>query len=127
VFYTGIVDGTALDQLPSRQEKQQPIFRSTMAPHEIVELYGTVASDGGNRFTLGKLAPAQFLGGNGFRFEFSVLRKGDEVELKGVAYGAVRNGKLYLMAYRAPKVYYFNKNLARIESVAQGLALSTKG
>ncbi|TCS72134.1 hypothetical protein EDC61_10648 [Sulfuritortus calidifontis] len=123
VFYVGVADGEPLAELAGRQDKQQARFRSAMPPHEIVELYGTVASEGGNSFKLDKLAPAAFLGNDGFRFDFTLLRKGDEVELKGVAYGAVRNGKLYLMTFRAPKLYYFNKHLGRVEAVARSLKL----
>jgi hypothetical protein len=119
VFYPGVTEGTPLDLLPNRQEKQQPIFKGNMTAHEIVDLYSAVVSEGGNRFSLGKLSPAEFVGGAGFRFEFTLLRKNDEVELKGIGYGAIRNGKLYLMAYRAPKVHYYNKHLARVEALAQ--------
>jgi hypothetical protein len=123
VFYVGIADGEPLVQLPQRRDKQQPIFHGTMPAHGIVDLYGTVVSEGGNGFSLGKLAPTTFLDTAGFRFEFTLLRKGDEVELKGVGYGAIRNGKLYLMVFRAPKLYYFPKNAARVEAVARSLKL----
>jgi hypothetical protein len=122
-FLVDIAEGDPLTELASRQDKQQPRFRTNMQAHEIVELYGVVASEGGNSFKLDKLSPATFLGDNGFRFEFTLLRKSDEVELKGMAYGAVHNGKLYLMVFRAPKVHYFDKHLARADAVARSLKL----
>lgn len=123
MFYVGISEGEPLEELANRQEKQQLRFRATMPAHEIVELYKAVASDGGSIFKLEKLAPAVFLGGEGFRFDFTLLRKSDEVDLKGIAYGTVRNGKLHLMVYRAPRVHYFNRHLARVEAVIRTLKL----
>jgi hypothetical protein len=124
-FYVGITEGEPLAQLQQRQEKQQARFRPSMPAHEIVDMYGALASEGGNTFHLDKLAPTTFLDTTGFRFDFTLLRKGDEVELKGIGYGAVRNGKLYLMVFRAPRVYYFPKHAARAEAVAQSLKLKS--
>ncbi|MEW5892665.1 MAG: hypothetical protein AB1697_05970 [Pseudomonadota bacterium] len=123
VFYVGIAEGEPLAEQAGRQDKQQARFRANMPAHEVVELYGSVISEGGNSFKLDRLAPAVFLGGDGFRFEYTLLRKGDEVELKGVAYGAVRNGKLYLMTFQAPRLHYFKKHLGRVEAVAASLKL----
>jgi hypothetical protein len=121
MFYVGVKDGDPLMELQNRQEKQQPRFHATMQPHEIVELFDAVATENGNRFKLDKLSPMPFAGGNGFRFDFTQIRKGDEIELKGVGYGSLRAGKLYLMVFRAPKVYYFGKHIGRVEAVARSV------
>ncbi len=121
MFYVGVKDGDPLVELQNRQEKQQPRFHATMQPHEIVELFDAVTAENGTRFKLDKLSPMQFAGGNGFRFDFTQIRKGDEVELKGVGYGALRAGKLYLMVFRAPKIFYFGKHIERVEAVARSV------
>lgn len=123
VFYVGIKDGEPLAELQQRTTKQQPLFRAGMQPHEIVELVETTATEDGSSFKLDKLSPAAFGGGSGFRFDFSQVRKADEVEVKGIGYGTIRDGKLYLMLFRAPKIYYFNKNLGRVETVAKSVRL----
>lgn len=121
VFYSAIGNGEALVELQSRKEKQQPRFLATMQPHEIVELYEVVAAADGSSFKLEKLSPASFAGGNGFRFDFSILRKNDEVNLKGVGYGVVNDGKLYLMVFRAPKTHYFGKHIVNVETLASSV------
>lgn len=126
-FYVGVAEGEELAPMANRQEKQKIRFRTSMQAHEIVELYGALASDGGNSFKLDKLTPATFLDSDGFRFEFTLLRKTDEVELKGLAYGAIRGNKLHLMVFRAPKVHYFNRHLDRVESIARTLRLQGQG
>jgi hypothetical protein len=126
-FYVGVAEGEELAPMTNRQEKQQVRFRTSMQAHEIVELYGALASEGGNSFKLDKLTPSTFLNGDGFRFEFTLLRKTDEVELKGLAYGAVRAGKLHLMVFRAPRLHYFSRHLARVEAIARTLKLQGQG
>lgn len=123
IFYSAIGDGELLMELRNRKEKQQPRFRATMQPQEIVELFELVVTEDGSSFKLDKLSPSTFAGGNGFRFDFSLLRKNDEVALKGVGYGVVDIGKLYLMVFRAPKTYYFGKHIAKVESIANSVKI----
>lgn len=119
VFYVGIADGEALGELQQRKDRQIPKFRATMQPHEIAEMYEVFVTYDGSTYRRDKLAPAQFAGSEGFRFEFSRLRKGDEVEMRGLGYGTVHGGKLYLMVFEAPRIHYFNKHLGRAEAVAK--------
>jgi hypothetical protein len=49
----------------------------------------------------------EFLGGDGFRFTYTYVAK-DEVERQGVGEAAVRDGKLYVITYEAPHIYYFD-------------------
>ena len=49
--------------------------------------------------------PARFGGWNGFHYEYTLKRKGDSLLFNGVGWGAVANGKLYLMSYSAPRTY----------------------
>lgn len=118
-FYVGVADGEALAELRQRKDRQIPKFRAAMQPHEIAEMYEVFVTYDGSSFKRDKLAPAQFAGGEGFRFEFTRVRKGDEVEMRGVGYGAVRGGKLYLVVFEAPRIHYFNKHLGRAEAAAK--------
>jgi len=121
-FFVDIGEGEQLLEVRGANEKQVPKFRATMQAPEIVELYDAVASQGGNRFHLEKLAPADFAGAAGFRFDYTLVRKGDEVELKGFCYGVVRNKRLYLMTFQAPKIHYYPQHAQR----AQAAALSVR-
>lgn len=119
VFYVGIADGQALGELQARKDRQIPKFSASMQPHEIAEMYEVFVTYDGSTFKREKLAPAQFAGGAGFRFDFSRVRKGDEVEMRGVGYAVVRGGKLYMMVFEAPSIHYFNKHLGRAEAAAK--------
>lgn len=126
VFYPGLKDGSALGEMRQRKEKEVPRFKSAMQPHDIVELYEAFITAGGSSFKLDRLAPDTFVGVPGFRFDFTLSRKGDEVVFSGVGFGAVRGGELYLMVYRAPRLHYFPKYLPSIEAIARSSAAATR-
>ena len=61
----------------------------------------------------------------GFRCEFAVIRKIDDVRLRGMAYGAVRDGRLYLISYTAPRLGFYAKYVARAEAIARSASLKS--
>lgn len=67
----------------------------------------------------------EFLGAPGFRFEYLLVRKGDDVRLQGVAYGVVRDRQLYLMDYAAPRLGLFPRHRPQVELIARGARLKS--
>ena len=119
-FYPGLKDGELIAPTPSQPAGVRPLaFKSTMGTAEIVALFEALYSRGGSTFALERVAPAPFLGVNGFRFEFTGIRKSDDVRLRGVGWGAVRNGELYAITYTAPRLAFFDRNLAAVETLAR--------
>lgn len=118
-FYVGIGDGEAIGMSLPRKQTKMPVFRVKMAPHEIVEAFESVVTQDGSVFKVGKLEPARFAGGDGFRFEYELRRKGDSLLFNGVGYCTVANKKLYLLAYSAPHTYYFGKLVPGLESAVR--------
>jgi len=118
-FFVGIKDGEPLAPAPMGSRRVPPAFRAAMLPHQIVELYEASATQDGSTFRLERLAPGAFAGAEGFRFDFSMTRKRDDVALRGIAWGAVVKGKLYLIAFRAPRLHYYAKHLPRAEATAR--------
>jgi len=94
-------------------------FRSNMQPDEIVTLFEGMLTRDGSRFTLTKLEPAPFGGLKGFRFEYSLIRKIDNVQLSGVGYGAVSKGELFAIIYMAPRLAFFPRHVARVEQLCR--------
>jgi len=125
-FFVGVGEGQTLGEPLPQREKKLPSFRATMSPHEIVELYEALATQDGSAFKLTRLAPAQFAGVQGFRFEHVLTTKRDSLQLRGIAYGAVVNGGLYLLSYTAPRSYYFSKHLPGFEAIARSAQIRVK-
>ena len=123
LFYAGIADGEALG---ARADKDKmPLFRAGMLPHDIVELYEAMVARDGGAFRLERLAPASFGGARGFVFEHSTMPRSGP-ELRGRAYGAVLDGRLYLISYTAPDGYIYAKHLAAVEALAASARITRR-
>ena len=114
-FFVGVAQGETLGRAIGR--KKLPDFRGTMTPGEIVELYEQMVTQDGSAFALQRVAPGRFGGQPGFRFEHTIIRKSDSVLLKGVAHGAVVKDKLYLVAFTAPAIHYYDRYAPQVESM----------
>lgn len=124
VFFVGVKDGEPLRAQAAASSNQKPAtFRSSMQPHEIVAMFQAGLTADGSTFTLGKLDRAQFLGGEGFRFEFTRVRREDDVQLAGFGYAAVRNGELHAIVYQAPRLAFYPRYAPQIEKMAQSARL----
>ena len=118
-FYVGVRDRELIAPTPNTGKVEPLAFRSSMQPAEVVALFQSLFTRDGSSFTLDKLEATEFVGTNGFRFEYSLVRKLDDVRLRGVAYGAVRNGELFLINYSAPRLAFFAKHVGRVETLAK--------
>jgi hypothetical protein len=119
-FYVGLKDGELLAPTPSEPKGSKPLaFRAKMQPGEVVALLEGLMTRDGSTFQVDRLAPTPFVGTNGFKLEFSGVRKSDEVRLRGVAWGAVRNGELFMITYTAPRLSFFDRHLPSAEAIAR--------
>lgn len=118
LLYSGIRDGDLL-HAPVTGRQKEFRFRSAMQPDEIVALFEGIFTRDGARFRLLRLEPSGFGGLRGFRFEFDLIRKADNVHLSGVGYGAVSRGEFFGMLYLAPRLGFFPRHAARVARIAQ--------
>jgi hypothetical protein len=118
-FYVGIKSGDPIAPAPTdAKAARPPVFRAEMTPSEIVELLRATWTEGGSDFTLERLESREFSGHAGFQFRYAFIRGGDEVQMRGVAYGAVIDRELFLIDYMAPRLGYFERFLPEVEALA---------
>ena len=123
-FFIGVKDGaTLVPQSDAAREKHPLTFRKSMQPHEIVALFQTLLSGDGSTFTLDKLDPVTFLGGQGIRFQFSLVRRVDEVRLSGFGYVRVNGDELHAILYQAPRLGFYPRYQLQVDRMAQTAAL----
>lgn len=119
-FYVGVKDGELLAPTPSGRKSVEPLtFRAAMQPADVMALLQSLLTRDGSSFSLDRLEATEFVGTRGFRIEYSMVRKLDEVRLRGVAFGAVRNGELFLINYSAPRLAFYPKHAAGVEALAR--------
>lgn len=127
LLYSGLKDGQAIHAAAgggTDAQRKSFIFRSGMQPDEIAALFEGMLTRDGSRYKLVKLEPVTFGGSKGFRFEFSLTRKIDNVELSGVGYGTVSKGELFAIVYMAPRLGFFPRHAGRVEQMARSARVS---
>ncbi len=127
-FYSGIGANDTLFKELNKADKPLPRFSPTMLPTDVVQMFEEsyrIANDTAV-FTLDKVDPTKFLGGDGFRFTYTYVAK-DEVERSGVGVAAIRDGKLYMITYEAPRIYYFDHWRDAYDKLVDSAVLSAKG
>jgi hypothetical protein len=122
LLYSGLKDGEAIHatrRSGSDTAKKNFEFHSSMQPDQIAALFEGMLSRDGSTYRLVKLEPAVFGGARGFRFEYALTRKVDNVQLTGVGYAAVSRGELFAIVYHAPRLAFFARHAPTVEAIAR--------
>lgn len=122
-LYPGIKDGQLIHGASGAPNAKNFRFAAAMKPDEIVALFEGSLTRDGSKFQLLKLEPTQFAGEPGFRFEYALTRKVDNVQLNGLGYGAVSKGELFAIVYSAPRLTFFARHRDRVEQIAKSATL----
>ena len=122
-FFVGIKDGRPLVDLPSGQNRQSVVFQASMQPDQLVSLFERMLTADGSTFTLERAGPAPFLGGQGIRFQYSLVRRIDDVRLSGFGYARIVGGELYAIVYQAPRLGFYPRYQAQVDRMAQTASL----
>lgn len=124
-IWAAIKPGEALLTRPSgytpagEKAPRIPTYTKGMAPDQLVTLFETLYSGDGSQVSVSKVEPALFAGQQGVRFEFAVVRKSDDVQLKGVGWVAVRADELFAATFVAPRLSFFPRLLPKAEGVVK--------
>ena len=122
LLYSGLKDGQAIHAGGGGGQKDF-VFRANMQPDEIASLFEGMLTRDGSRFRLQKLEPASFGAQKGFRFEYALVRKVDNVQLSGVGYAAVSRGELFAVVYMAPRLVFYHRHIARVEHIGKSMRI----
>ena len=117
-FVTGLKGGRYLIRQRRTEDRQVPKFRSDMSAPEITSMLESLyrVRGGSVDFRTTSLQPRQFLGANGFQFDFEHLDS-DELWRKGRAVGAVIDGKLYMILFDAARSHYYGNAIGDFEAI----------
>ena len=117
VFFAGIANGQPLLDLPA-ERGHLSAFRSTMTPNDVMDLFEAmlVTTTGSAVAKARDLRPAKLGNADGFRFDIDYTLK-DDVDRQLSAVGAIRNGRLYLIAFQGDKLYHYKQYLPEFERI----------
>lgn len=124
-FYGGVEPGNPLVKERDRKREPLPKFTASTLLIEVPELlegtYRTAKGIGG--FTMTGSRPERFLGGDGVSFTYEYTDS-DELPRKGEARAVIAEGKLYMVTFDAPRLYYFDETLLDFRALADTAKLS---
>lgn len=125
IFFGGVPVGEPL--LKEKNKKLNPLPKVagnmllTDIPVFLERTYRTHYST--TSMEIGLQEPANFAGMEGIHFEYHFTPIDDEVERKGEAFAAIKDGKLYLVAFEAPLLHYFEKSVTDFQAIVKSLKL----
>ncbi|MGV3570863.1 MAG: hypothetical protein ACO1PB_09700 [Ramlibacter sp.] len=129
-LWGGVRPGQALMTKPMvflRNEDQKaprvPTFRAGLSHEKLVSLFEELYASAGT-VTVTKLDPTVFAGSKGVRFEFTLLRRSDDLPMRGVGWVAVRphpvhGEELYAATFVAPRLGFYARLLPLAEEVVK--------
>ncbi len=111
-FYSDIAPGEPLLRERSKKRDPLPKLRANSLLTDVPEfLEGTYRAHFGIAvFSLGASKPTKFLNEPAIQFTYEYVTS-DELTRRGEAIAALRNGKLFMMTFDAPKLHFFDKNI----------------
>ena len=128
-LWAGVKPGQSLLAMPSSSSSQKaprvPTYTAGMTPDQLVTLFEIMYSVDGSLVTMEKVEPVMFAGEKGVQFEFAVTRKGDDVQLRGVGWVAVRNNELFAASFVAPRLAFFPRLRPLAERVVQSARIQS--
>jgi hypothetical protein len=124
-FYGAIGDGETILRQGWATEEKLPRFKSGMLPTDIAELFEAT-----NRlilespvFKMGKIEPAKLGSHDGVRFSYSYAAQDEDIERRGEAVAAVVDGKLYMVNFVAPSLYYFDAGIGEVRNMVESATI----
>lgn len=128
-FYAGIEEDRTLFREVDKKNRPLPRFTASMLPPDIAQLFESSyrIAVSTSLFTIDSIEPAQFAGRDGFRFSYSFTIQNEEVRRKGEATGAIIGGRLYLIAFEAPAIHYFDRDVEAYRAVVASARVGSAG
>jgi hypothetical protein len=125
-FFGGVPVGEPLFREEDKKREPLPKVSAGMLITDIPAILENSYRTQGraSRMTIGEQEPAKLNGHSGIKFSYSYVFADDEVERRGEALGAVIDGKLYLVTYEAPSLYFFDKDLNNFRQLLQTLKIN---
>lgn len=124
-FFARIANGEPIYRERDKRNQPMPKFRSDMLATDLVDLF-----EQSNRiilqtsvFEVLEVEPAKLGGEKAVRFRYRYAVKGDELDRSGEAVAANIKGKLYIVNFSAPSIYYFDRDLPEFRAMADSITL----
>jgi hypothetical protein len=105
------------------KDPRVPTFRPGLSPEKLVSLFEELYATAGT-VAITKVEPTVFAGQKGVRFEFTLARRSDDLNMRGVGWLAVVpdptwGEQLYAATFVAPRLSFYDRLLPMAEEVVK--------
>lgn len=124
-FYGGIETDHPLFREVNRKGKPLPRFMAGMLLTDLPPLLENsyrIALDT-PLMTIEAIEPATLAGHKAVRFRYRFTRQDEEVMRLGEGVAAIVGGRLYMMTFEAPALYYFDRDIASVRALMASATL----
>lgn len=105
------------------KERRVPTFRAGLTPEKLVSLFEELYATSGT-VSITRVEPTVFAGQRGVRFEFTLARRSDDLNMRGVGWVSVRpdpdwGEELFAATFVAPRLAFYDRLLPMAEAVVK--------
>ena len=113
------------------KERRVPTFRPGLTPEKLVSLFEELYATAG-AVSITRVEPTVFAGERGVRFEFTLARRSDDLNMRGVGWVAVRpdpvwGEELFAATFVAPRLAFYDRLLPMAEAVVKTARVRPQG
>jgi hypothetical protein len=113
------------------KERRVPTFRPGLTPEKLVSLFEELYATAGT-VSITRVEPTVFAGERGVRFEFTLARRSDDLNMRGVGWVAVRpdpvwGEELFAATFVAPRLAFYDRLLPMAEAVVKTARVRPQG
>lgn len=118
-FVGGLAAGGTLYRDVKKKDQPLPKFKAGMELTEIPEFVesSTRLALNTSVFEMTSVEPTTFGGQPAVRFMYQYAVEGSPLKRRGLGVGTVVSGKLHLVTYTAPALYFFERDLPKVEAM----------
>ncbi len=115
MFFGGVPSGKTIVREEDKRDKPLPTVSATMLLTDVPTLLEQTyrAQFNVNRMSVDKQEATELGGHKAIRFAYSFVRQDDEVERRGEAVATLAGGRLFMVLFEAPSLYYFDRDVDR--------------
>lgn len=118
-FAAALIPGDTLYRDPAKKDHPLPLLGKNIQLTDVPEFFESSQRIAYNTslYEVTSVEPVKFLGQEGVRFTYRFAIEGKPLQYKGVVQAALVTGKLYLVSFDAPALFYFERDRAKAEAV----------
>ena len=124
-FFGRIASGETIYKDRKKKDRPLPAFKSDMLLPDVAELFQSNFSIENDitQFEVTDLSPAKLGTTDGLKMSYEYALPGERLQRKGEARMAIHNGKLYIVNFAAPKLHYFDHDIAEVRGMMDRVVL----